>query len=144
MALNNSTHTILIIRRINRSHEENERNFTDRKRDGIPCVVMFPCMEEPADEFLSENKLLSIFQNIAKTVILIVSTGSLCFSLLWRMNSRKSCSCYCTQGCYLSTEVSILFWYMHCFWSLNGTLMQIWKSADIFVLMWKQYIEDFT
>ena len=27
---------------------------------------------------------------------------------------------------------------------LKGTLMQIWKSANIFVFIWKQYIENFT
>ena len=27
---------------------------------------------------------------------------------------------------------------------LKGTLMQIWNSENIFVLMWKQYVEDFT
>ena len=26
----------------------------------------------------------------------------------------------------------------------KGTLMQIWKSTDIFVLIWKKYVEDFT
>ena len=26
---------------------------------------------------------------------------------------------------------------------LKGTLMQIWKSANIFVFIWKQYVEDF-
>ena len=28
--------------------------------------------------------------------------------------------------------------------SFKGTLMQIWKSANIFVFVWKQYVEDFT
>ena len=32
---------ILIVSRINRSHSENERNFTDRKRDGIPMLLYF-------------------------------------------------------------------------------------------------------
>ena len=27
---------------------------------------------------------------------------------------------------------------------LNGTLMQMWKSANIIVSMWKYYVEDFT
>ena len=27
---------------------------------------------------------------------------------------------------------------------IKGTLMQIWKSANIFVLIWKSYVEDFT
>ena len=27
---------------------------------------------------------------------------------------------------------------------LKGTLMQIWKSANIFVFIWKQCVEDFT
>ena len=27
---------------------------------------------------------------------------------------------------------------------LKGTLTQIWESANIFVFIWKQYIEDFT
>ena len=27
---------------------------------------------------------------------------------------------------------------------LKGTLMQIWKSAHIFVFIWKQYAEEFT
>ena len=27
---------------------------------------------------------------------------------------------------------------------IKGALMQIWKSANIFVYMWKQYVEDFT
>ena len=26
----------------------------------------------------------------------------------------------------------------------KGTLIQIWKSANIFVFIWKQYVEDFT
>ena len=26
---------------------------------------------------------------------------------------------------------------------LKGTLMQIWKFANIFVFMWKWYVEDF-
>ena len=26
----------------------------------------------------------------------------------------------------------------------KGTLMQIWKSASIFVFIWKEYLEDFT
>ena len=30
-------------------------------------------------------------------------------------------------------------------WSnIKGTLMQIWKSANIFVFIWKQYVEGFT
>ena len=28
--------------------------------------------------------------------------------------------------------------------SFKGTLMQIWKSAKIFVFIWKWYVEDFT
>ena len=40
VALNNSTHSILIISKI-KSHSENERDFTDRERDGIPCVIIF-------------------------------------------------------------------------------------------------------
>ena len=27
---------------------------------------------------------------------------------------------------------------------IKGTLMQIWKSANIFVLKWKHRVEDFT
>ena len=27
---------------------------------------------------------------------------------------------------------------------LKGILMQIWKSANIFVFIWKQYVEDVT
>ena len=27
---------------------------------------------------------------------------------------------------------------------IKGTLMQIWKSANIFVFPWKQYVEDLT
>ena len=27
---------------------------------------------------------------------------------------------------------------------VKGTLTQIWKSANIFVFIWKQYVEDFT
>ena len=27
---------------------------------------------------------------------------------------------------------------------IQGTLMQIWKSANIFVFVWKYYAEDFT
>ena len=30
-----------------------------------------------------------------------------------------------------------------CFW-VKGTLMQIWKSVNIFVFIWKKYAEDFT
>ena len=28
--------------------------------------------------------------------------------------------------------------------NFKGTLMQIWKSANIFVFIWKWYVEDFT
>ena len=41
-ALNDSMHSILIISRINRSHSVYEIYFTDRKRDGIPNVII-PC-----------------------------------------------------------------------------------------------------
>ena len=27
---------------------------------------------------------------------------------------------------------------------VKGTLMQIWKSGNVFVFMWKYYVEDFT
>ena len=27
---------------------------------------------------------------------------------------------------------------------VKGTLMQIWKSANIFVFIWMEYVEDFT
>ena len=33
----------LIVSRINRSHEGNEKKFTDRKRVGFP-VIIFPCI----------------------------------------------------------------------------------------------------
>ena len=37
---------------------------------------------------------------------------------------------------------------MHVHWEYNaktlGKLMQIWKSDNIFVFIWKQYFEDFT
>ena len=42
VGLYNSTHSILIISRINRSHYKNKRKFTDKKRDGIPCFIIFP------------------------------------------------------------------------------------------------------
>ena len=29
-------------------------------------------------------------------------------------------------------------------WSIKGTLMHIWKSANISAFIWKQYVEDFT
>ena len=54
VALDNSTHIFCrinsnIISRINRSHQENERSFTDSKRYGIACVIIFPCfgLEKP-------------------------------------------------------------------------------------------------
>ena len=39
---------------------------------------------------------------------------------------------------------SMYFWYvvMECI-ELKGTLMQTWKSADIFVFIWKCHVEDF-
>ena len=40
VALNSSKHSILIISRINRSHYAYEINVTDRKRDGISCVII--------------------------------------------------------------------------------------------------------
>ena len=33
---------------------------------------------------------------------------------------------------------------MFTLWLIKGTLMQIWKSSNIFILTWKQYDEDFT
>ena len=27
---------------------------------------------------------------------------------------------------------------------IKGTLMEIWKSANIFVFIWKRYVEEFT
>ena len=32
----------------------------------------------------------------------------------------------------------------HTVFLLKGTLMQIWKSANIFVSIWKQYVENLT
>ena len=29
-------------------------------------------------------------------------------------------------------------------WQFKGTLMQIWKSANVIVFMWKRYFEGFT
>ena len=29
-------------------------------------------------------------------------------------------------------------------WKRKGTLMHIWKSANIFVFIWREYVEDFT
>ena len=36
-----------------------------------------------------------------------------------------------------------VFWiFILCYWGLlKGTLMQIWKSANIFVFIWKEYVE---
>ena len=41
----------------------------------------------------------------------------------------------------LSVTLRSLWWVAL---NVKGTLMQIWKSANIFVFRWKWYVEDFT
>ena len=67
VALNNSTHSVLIISRINRSHYVYEGNFTERKRDRIRCVTI-PCRStsrtqssiEDADLLSNRQLLISV------------------------------------------------------------------------------------
>ena len=47
-------------------------------------------------------------------------------------------------GSGLSPESCLYFQSVWGWKFLKGTLMQIWKSVNIFVFIWKQYVEDFT
>ena len=45
--------------------EENERNFTEKKGDGIPCVIIFPCItksNDPRSVFFTFLKLCKSYQ----------------------------------------------------------------------------------
>lgn len=56
------------ISRINRSHDENERNVIDRKRDGIPCLIIFPCCVE--DIILILNGMIRSWTGLMSYLIL--------------------------------------------------------------------------
>ena len=68
------------------------------------------------------------------------------FNLVHWKRSRSSCpKVFCknvlTECTSIQTNYNLKFW-IHLI--LKGTLKQIWKSADIFVFIWKLYAEDFT
>ena len=48
-------HSILIINRVNRSHWENEKNFTDGKSDVIPFVIIFLCLKLFANRIINAS-----------------------------------------------------------------------------------------
>ena len=64
---------------------------------------------------------------------------------------------------WIETQSNHAFFFLFCFWktlgrfsirfanssllfsyTLKGTLMQIWKCANVFVFMWKLYVQEFT
>ena len=61
-------------------------------------------------------------------------------------NVEKSCGvsdCNILKCCFAIFNINYKEDKIRLYNSLKGTLMQIWKSANIFVFIWK-YVEDFT
>ena len=68
------------------------------------------------------------------------------FNLVHWKRSRSNCpKVFCknflTDCTSIQTNYNLKFW-IHLI--LKGTLKQIWKSANVFVFIWKLYAEDFT